>query len=67
MIIRKIITSSLFLCMFVVTSFAQEVKDSLLDKIKDKAKEKLNISGTMGITYEGYGLDRNPSGWTGAL
>lgn len=26
---------------------------------------KLNISGTMGVTYEGYGLNRNPDGWTG--
>ena len=51
--------------MFVTTSFAQEVKDSLLGKLKDKAKEKLNISGTMGVSYEGYGLNRNPSGWTG--
>ena len=29
--------------MFVVTSFAQEVKDSLLNKAKEKAKEKLTI------------------------
>ncbi|MBK8519337.1 MAG: hypothetical protein IPL54_00160 [Chitinophagaceae bacterium] len=61
---RKIITSSFFLCMFVTTSLAQEV-DSLLNKVKDKAKEKLQISGTMGVTYEGYGLNRSPSGWTG--
>ncbi|MBK8609442.1 MAG: hypothetical protein IPL84_05730 [Chitinophagaceae bacterium] len=61
---RKIITSSFFLCMFVATSLAQEV-DSLLNKVKDKAKEKLQISGTMGVTYEGYGLSRSPSGWTG--
>jgi hypothetical protein len=65
---RKIITITgiLFLCMFVVTSFAQQVNDSLLlNKVKDKAKEKLNVSGTMGVTYEGYGLSRSPSGWTG--
>ncbi len=24
-----------------------------------------SVSGTMGISYEGYGLNRNPSGWTG--
>lgn len=24
-----------------------------------------SVSGTMGVTYEGYGLNRNPSGWTG--
>ena len=23
------------------------------------------MSGTAGITYEGYGLSRSPSGWTG--
>lgn len=61
----KIITSSLVLCLFATTSFAQDVTDSLINKVKDKAKEKLTISGTIGITYEGYGLDRNPSGWTG--
>ena len=64
MLRKKIITSSFFLCLFVTTSFAQEV-DSLLNKVKDKAKEKLNISGTIGVTYEGYGLSRSPSGWTG--
>ena len=62
---KKIITSILFLCMSVVTSFAQEATDSLLNKAKEKVKEKLNISGTMGISYEGYGLSRSPSGWTG--
>jgi hypothetical protein len=25
----------------------------------------LSVSGTMGVTYEGYGLDRNPTGWAG--
>ncbi len=64
MIRKKIITSSFFLCMFAATSFAQET-DSLLNKAKDKVKEKLQVSGTMGVTYEGYGLTRNPSGWTG--
>ncbi len=24
-----------------------------------------SVSGTAGITYEGYGLSRSPSGWTG--
>jgi hypothetical protein len=62
---RKIIISSFFLCLFVATSFAQEATDSLLNKVKGKVKEKLNVSGTMGVTYEGYGLSRSPSGWTG--
>jgi hypothetical protein len=62
---KKIITSSFFLCMFVATSFAQKATDSLLNKAKGKVKEKLNVSGTMGVTYEGYGLSRSPSGWTG--
>ena len=26
---------------------------------------KVSVSGTMGISYEGYGLDRNPAGWIG--
>jgi hypothetical protein len=46
---KKIIISSFFLCMFVAASFAQET-DSLLNKVKDKVKEKLQISGTMGVT-----------------
>ncbi len=62
---KKIMATSFFLCMFVVTLFAQQTTDSLLNRVKEKAKEKLNISGTMGITYEGYGLSRSPSGWTG--
>lgn len=30
-------------------------------------KPSFNISGLAGVTYEGYGLNRNPSGWTGYL
>jgi len=29
------------------------------------ADKKFSVSGTMGVTYEGYGLNRNPAGWTG--
>ncbi len=28
-------------------------------------KLTLNITGTMGVTYEGYGLSRSPAGWIG--
>ncbi|MFZ4770017.1 MAG: hypothetical protein ACOYLO_07530 [Ferruginibacter sp.] len=28
-------------------------------------KPEFSVSGTMGVTYEGYGLNRNPSGWMG--
>jgi hypothetical protein len=37
-----------------ISSFAQNPKPP-----------SLSVSGTMGVTYEGYGLDRNPTGWTG--
>lgn len=30
-----------------------------------QVSNKVSVSGTMGISYEGYGLDRNPTGWTG--
>ena len=30
-------------------------------------KSAFAISGIMGVSYEGYGLNRNPSGWTGYL
>ncbi|MBK7559209.1 MAG: hypothetical protein IPI54_13590 [Chitinophagaceae bacterium] len=55
MLKTKIIAASFFLCLATYKANAQEAA----------VKEKLNISGTMGITYEGYGLTRNPSGWTG--
>jgi hypothetical protein len=61
---KKIITSCFFLAICCTTISAQEV-DSLLSKAKSKAKEKLNVSGTIGVTYEGYGLNRRPTGWTG--
>ena len=54
---RKIITNCFFFCLLSTGLFAQDVKE--------KVKEKLNISGTMGVSYEGYGLHRSPSGWTG--
>ena len=50
---NKIIAACLLICLFSSVAYAQEIK------------EKLNISGTMGVSYEGYGLNRNPSGWTG--
>ncbi len=28
-------------------------------------KPGVSVSGTMGVTYEGYGLSRNPTGWMG--
>jgi hypothetical protein len=28
-------------------------------------KTPVKVSGNLGVTYEGYGLDRNPTGWTG--
>ena len=58
---EKITATCAFFCLFASGVFAQEVKEV----VKEKVKEKLNISGTMGITYEGYGLSRSPSGWTG--
>jgi hypothetical protein len=50
---QKIIVAVLLLVC--IQSFAQE------------APVKFSISGTMGISYEGYGLNRNPDGWTGYL
>ncbi len=58
---KKILTSCIFACLISSGSFAQDIEE----KVKDKVKEKMNISGVMGVTYEGYGLTRKPSGWTG--
>ena len=57
----------MIICLLILstTVSAQNEKDPVLDKLKEKAKEKLNISGTMGVSYEGYGLSRSPAGWTG--
>ena len=54
---KKIITLAILLSLFGEAGFAQDVKE--------KVKEKLSVSGTMGISYEGYGLNRSPAGWTG--
>ena len=58
---RKLMISCLCCCLIYSSAQAQNKADSL----KSKVKEKLQVSGTMGITYEGYGLNRNPTGWTG--
>ena len=34
-------------------------------KINAQKKSPITISGTAGVSYEGYGLNRHPSGWTG--
>ena len=53
MIRKKIIPFALLLSMFSLHSFAQD------------PPKKFSVSGTMGISYEGYGLNRSPSGWMG--
>ncbi len=58
---KKIILSCFCFCLIAPTLHAQDLET----KVKDKVKEKLQVSGTMGISYEGYGLNRNPAGWTG--
>lgn len=35
------------------------------DTIAQTKPVSFSVSGTAGITYEGYGLSRNPKGWTG--
>src|SRR4249919_1758 len=48
----KKLSALLFFTHFVVQSLAQQ-------------KNPVSVSGTAGISYEGYGLHRSPSGWTG--
>jgi hypothetical protein len=36
-----------------------------LQMVAQDIKPSFSISGTMGVNYEHYGLDRGPSGWTG--
>ncbi len=52
---KKIMPIALLLALFSLNAFAQE------------EQKKFSASGTMGISYEGYGLSRSPSGWTGYL
>ena len=50
---KKIILPVLLLSMFSLYSFAQDKPPAF------------SISGVMGVSYEGYGLSRSPSGWMG--
>ena len=43
------------ICFLITSSFASA----------QTGDKKLSVSGTMGVTYEGYGLTRNPAGFTG--
>jgi hypothetical protein len=47
MMIKKIMPLTILLVLCGISGVAQDVKV--------KAKEKVNVSGTMGISYEGYG------------
>jgi hypothetical protein len=52
---KKIIFIAFLLNVFSSNAFAQDLP------------VKFSASGTMGISYEGYGLSRSPSGWMGYL
>jgi hypothetical protein len=43
------------ICFLITSSIASAQTDD----------KKFSVTGTMGVTYEGYGLTRNPAGWTG--
>jgi hypothetical protein len=43
------------ICFLITSSLASAQTDD----------KKISVTGTMGVTYEGYGLTRNPAGWTG--
>lgn len=47
---------NIFLCMLLITGYLANAQTQ---------KPSISVSGTMGVTYEGYGLSRSPSGWTG--
>lgn len=53
MVKKKIILIIPLLIFLSIKDFAQDVKS------------KFQISGTMGVSYEHYGLSRKPTGWTG--
>lgn len=44
-----------FITIFILASLATSAQ----------TKSPVSVSGSLGITYEGYGLTRNPTGWTG--
>ena len=52
---KKIICKTSTVFIFLLTAFVLHAQN----------KPGFSVSGTMGVSYEGYGLDRNPSGWTG--
>ncbi|HMC99177.1 MAG TPA: hypothetical protein VKH37_03460, partial [Ferruginibacter sp.] len=45
----------LFLLLLAMQSYSQE------------NEKKYSVTGTMGVSYEGYGLSRSPDGWTGYM
>jgi hypothetical protein len=49
---------NIFTCLLLIIAFSVQAQEPPV---------KFNISGTMGISYEGYGLNRKPTGWTGYL
>lgn len=50
---KKIVLVIFLLTFFPAKNFAQNVRNML------------QVSGTMGVSYEGYGLNLGPTGWTG--
>ena len=55
---RKIIKPATFALLFMGCFTAAHAQG-------DSAKSNFSISGTMGVSYEYYGLSRKPTGWTG--
>jgi hypothetical protein len=51
--------------LFFITILVLVFSNNISAQQKETNKHGISISGTAGVTYEGYGLNRNPSGWTG--
>lgn len=48
----------ILLCFLLLTGLAIKAQEPA-------KKMKVSVSGTIGMSYEGYGLSRSPAGWTG--
>lgn len=48
-------------------SFLLVMLTTIAQAQSDTSQKKLNITGTMGVSYEHYGLSRKPTGWSGFL
>jgi hypothetical protein len=64
--LRYFVVQAFKLKRFLLTSWIMVCGTALLAQ-EDSTRSNFSVSGTMGVSYEHYGLNRKPSGWTGFI